>query len=288
MSEIIVPTRKYGGPGGYGSRINPAHDAMRAARPHVRELFALAGVDAATTLPEGASNRAYGPTKRLDQGPTSACVGHARAGAIYTSLGAAHTPIVLVPSPKWIYTLARCIDRGTPGTPLTDNGSDPASATLAIQQYGTKFLEGETADGRFSDCEPDTINDEPDLGEFEDAANFILEGEYALPKSDPNFEMLFKMAIANGYAVNFATYVDTAFENWDPDKGLIGSPNYNDPKGGGHDLYADSYSINDAGELVIGFVNSWGYGWGDNGYGEGNASFLQSWSNVFVTKVKRT
>lgn len=286
---IAPPKRRFGGPNGYGSKLNPMHDARRAARPHIRELFAKVGLEEATTLPEAATLRAFGPTHRLDQGPTSACVGHAIAASIFTSLGAQRMPIPFVPSPKGIYTGARCMDRGSPAPPaLQDEGSDPDSAQLWIEQFGVSFLKGTTSDGRFSDCEPDTINDEPKLGELEDEATFEIEGQYSLPKTDPNFETLVKTAIANGYAVNFATFVDTAFENWTPDVApSVGAPDYNDRQGGGHDLYADSYWPDANGNLLLGIGNSWGDMPGDNGFWIGNSDFLQSWTNVFVMKVRR-
>lgn len=292
--------RRFGGPNGYGHKGDLATQRSCSDRgvAHVSFLFHKIGVDAAAATPSNFSLRAKG-CPILDQGPTSSCVGHANAGATFTTLNQTATVTPPIPSPWSFYTGARCIDRETPKAgPLADDGANPASAQVWAQQFGITSMpaNAKTSDGRLSDCDEPTINNEPDLGQLEASSSYKLVGQYGIDPIADNFVQLARAAICAGYAINFAVFVDAAFENWDPASGPMGAPNTSDPNGGGHDLYCDGYHEDANGSTIFECVNSWGTGWGKSGYFEGGPAFYTpsnkvdgdsslGWSAVYVIKV---
>jgi hypothetical protein len=290
MTPPATTGRVYGGPNGYGHIPDP-EDHMRTS---VRVLFGLAGIDH-TATPPSASNRAFGPGVWHQGGPSS-CVGHAINGAVYGTLGKAGTPLDAPCSPDWSYKIGRCIDRhpNADGSRplLVDTGVMPNQAMRGLSEYGIRPMGPRPADGRNSDVDPSTVNNEPDLGGVEQGAGFELEGDYEIFPWDPHFIELVRAAIAAGINVCFSIFCDgegpRSVESWDPTTGPLGAvQTVNDPNGGRHYLYADGYHTLPNGKTIIEWVNSWGTGWGLQGYGEGNEEFMRGWSNVVVMKVRR-
>jgi len=286
--------RRYGGPNGYGHQPDPEDHQ----RTHVRVMFAREGIDH-TLTPAAASNRDCGPGV-FDQGAgdagTSSCTGHAVSGSVSTTLKKQGTPLSAPPSQDEIYKIGRCIDRhpGPNGKrpALEDVGAMPNQVMRGLTEFGARPMRGRAPDGRYSDADPATINDEPDLEELEDDAECKLDGQYAIPSSDPHFIDLVRAAIAAGYCVCFAIFVDTvgprSVEGWDPSTGPLSAPaTPGDRAGGPHYVYADGYRTTPAAKTIIEWVNSWGTNWGLAGYGEGDEAFMRGWSNVVVMKVRR-
>ncbi len=293
-------SRRFGGPNSYGhlGELGEQRTPAQQGRTHVRVFLAKKKIDIKAVTPSSFSLRSKG-CPVLDQGPTGSCTGHANAGAIYTTLAQNPATCIPIPSPLGIYTVGRCIDRAGTTPALTDSGANPDSVERGIAEFGITAMKGPTSDGRNSDCEPSTLNNEPDLGDLEKDAIFKLEGQYALDPTSPDFIPTVRAVLVAGYAVNFAVFVDTAFENWDPKSGPIGKPNTSDPNGGGHDLYCDGYheviGADGKVETVLDFANSWGTTqWGEAGYGEfGPAGYTPDasdpnvgWSCVYVMSVK--
>lgn len=279
--------RRFGGPNGYGHVPDPDGHVRTSVHVHLARVGFVG-----ESTPDAVSHRQFGPGV-FDQGPTSSCTGHAVSGAICATLGRGGTPLVIPPSPNGIYKVGRCIDRvRVNGTlpPLVDAGAMPNQIMRGVTEFGVSGMGVPPQDGRYSDVDPNTVNEEPDLGELEDAAEFELAGEYAISPFDPNFVLLVRAAIASGLCVCFCTFVDTAgprsVEGWDPRSGPLSAPNTSDPHGGLHYIYADGYRTNN-GETIVEWVNSWGKGWGLSGYGEGDESFLRAWSNAVAMKIRR-
>ena len=275
---------KYGGPNGYGHIPNPD----------------FVHVDPFRKLSESIKSDGSAPTIDLssfampvaDQGSTSSCPGHAVAGAVYTTCAAQGHQLPYVPSPKGIYTDARCIDR-TPSPelgwalpPLTDEGAFPDQAVRAIAEWGVMPIQAPTTDGRYSDCDPVTINDEPTLNDLEAESALVLTGAYGIDIDVIGKQrvMDLRKSLSNGYAVCFSTYVGIEFENWTPSKGPLkgvnGTPN--------HYVYLISYRTLPDGTTVFKFRNSWGPGWGIYGDGLGDESFVAKMHDIYIMQVAAT
>lgn len=283
--------RRYGGENGYGHKENPALQNLIAEAPHVSELLAKmrtrVGAIKAATGARTKSLRMFGPTKVFDQGQTSSCVGHGLSGATMCSLGAAGTPLDQPLSMNMFYGLARCIDRANPSVALQDEGSDPNSGILGFATCGAIPM-GPSVDGRYSDCDPSTINAEPKLGDLEEAATCKFKGAYQIPVSDfAALKTLIVQSIDAGFAINIATTVGENEEDWDPSKGDLGAFDPNDPTRGGHDIYIDGYEIDAEGNLTVLGANSWGEGWGLDGYFRGNEDFVRGWKMAFVIHLEK-
>jgi hypothetical protein len=229
----------------------------------------------------------------LNQTVYSACTGFSNAGAIKTTLGQSPaTAIDTIPSPLELYTLGRATGRGGPPPPaITDTGADPADVISGLSKYGVSGMPS-TSTG---DCTSANINAEPTLGLLEAASLFRLQGAYALDPTSAEFVQAARQALCLGYAINFAVFVDTAFENWTPAAGPVGAPDTSDPNGGGHDLYCDGYTTAADGTTLFRCVNSWGTGWGDGGYFTAGPAFYTpvdsdpnlGMSCVYVLQVSR-
>lgn len=204
----------------------------------------------------------------MDQGAgdegTSSCVGHATSGCGTTALAAAGTPLPWVWSPDGIYKNARAVDR-TPnpdGTlpPLEDGGAQPNQAMRALGEWGVRPMRGPTSDGRNSDVEKASVNDEPKLGELEDEGATLIVGEYAITSTGKERVREMQTALANGKPFTAAIAASgDAFQGYT--SGVLG------PLGTDldHYVYFDGYETADDGSIVFHGVNSWGTGWGESG-----------------------
>ena len=222
----------------------------------------------------------------MDQGSTSSCTFHSSPMAICVTFAAAGTPLPWVPSQDDGYKLARCIERAGAPENLRDEGAIPADVMQAISQWGVRPSRAPAPDGRNSDVDPATVNDEPMLGDLEQDAQMLLVGEYAVDTSAPDAITQMRAAIAAGYALTLAVFVDTAFENWDPSTGPLGAPNRKDPQGGGHYLACTSYRTTPDGRTILRGPNSWGTSWGIAGHWEGYADELAP-TDVYVMNCRR-
>ena len=244
---------------------------------------------ATPTLPDSVDLEPFAPDV-LDQNDTSSCVGHASGCSIATTCAAQGRPLGFIPSPKDIYTDGRGIDRvpNPDGSlpPLQDNGCEPNQAMRGIAEVGLAPMAVPSDGGPPSDCRPATINDEPTLTELERQSPLLAPGEKRIDSIGAERITDICLALASKTAVAFAAFVDTAFENWTPDKGPIGSPNYNDPNGGGHYLYFIGYrTVVDAAGVkrrIFKVRNSWGKTWGLNGNIEATEDFVAGIDDVYV------
>lgn len=252
-------------------------DAKVAAFHEVSKHFA-------SSTPKGAADlRKFAPPP-FDQGQTGSCTGHGTSCAIYTTLAAHGMTLPWVPSPKGIYDVGRRIDL-TPSQRMSDDGANPNSVMRGITQWGVRPIRAVTVDehGRFSDCSPDTINDDPTLEDLVLDERTKLLGEYALhPSTSVNDVCL---ALDNGIAVGVAYFVDTAFENWTPSDEPVGRPDFSDPDGGGHWVCILGYATDVRGKRVFRVRNSWGVTWGDFGDFFASEEWLKAAMQVEVIAV---
>jgi hypothetical protein len=216
-------------------------------------------------LPAAASLAQYEPT-RLDQGSTSACTAHALAAAVYT---AAHGGLTWVPSPDLEYKATRALERailaasGATLPDLTDSGAELADAIHAMGEYGVAPM-GPQVEGRNSDVEASTVNDEIVVGRLEKSDTMIVTGEYRASGTGQSLYNQLCASIVSGFPVYVGAFVDTAFENLAVGQ-IAGAPDQSDPNGGGHAIFLDGYFTQPDGSRVWRLVNSWGPDWCDGG-----------------------
>jgi hypothetical protein len=199
-----------------------------------------------------------------DQSQTGSCEGHACSGAIETALTLAGTPLGYVPSESGLYRGARAVDRAryVSGAlpPLTDDGAMTEDVLTFMASFGVSPRRvAQTSDGRNSDVELATVNDEPQLGDLEAAADCLVVGPWAVDPLAADAESQVRAALAARIPVRVDAFVDQAFEDSAGTR-PIPAPRLNDPNGGGHALYIVGYRPD--GYLVR---NSWGTSWGAGG-----------------------
>ena len=257
---------------GIYTKDHPVLRTQRDARIH------LVGATASNT-PNAYTLEAF-EAPILDQGPTSSCIGHGSAQAVYTSYAAAGRPLAFTPSPKVIYDLARILNRVSPATALADDGAMPSFAIAALSGFGVTAMEALAGDGRNSDVTTVNVNAEPSFLELETSGLKLVTGQFRVDETSDTFGMQISAAIsgASGKApcsVCFGAFVDTqnfmAYDGQTPIQNIDTS----DPQGGGHWFVGDYYYTDPTLGLIIGGPNSWGGGWGKAGHYEIVASVLQ-------------
>ncbi len=235
---------------------------------------------AVPALPDSVNLTAFAPSP-LDQNGTSSCVGHATAGAIATSFARAGAPLPFVPSPRSIYQLARCIDRLDPAVPLVDEGSMPNQAMRSLTEWGVRAMNAPSPEGYNSDCDETNVNLEPTLSELEADATTVLIGQYAIESA-----LQAAQAIAAGYAVTVASFVDTAFEELTAQSSPYDMPDETDPNGGGHDVFLVGFR-HVAGKLQFLLQNSWGTTWAAGGRCWVTEAFVNQCSDKYAFSVRK-
>jgi len=286
-----VNARRYGGPGpaAYGHRPEPT-GMRRGARPFAE----LAGrLPSAAQLPRSVDLRPLVPAI-MDQGAgptqgTSSCEGHRWASSLVVACAAAGDPLPWVPSPKGIYTLARALDRAAfpegPSEPLGDNGATSGSAQAGVEQWGVWRMQSPTRDGRNSDCEVKTINEELQLGDLLAGARRLYVGAHPVDGADLTTDVC--RVLAGGRPVQLDVYVDAAVEDWLPSRGPLGRPNKRDKNGGWHAIYLCGYERRLSGLVDFRWVNSWGESWGEQGFGLGDEAWLAAAEQHVAVDVRR-
>jgi len=222
----------------------------------------------------------------LDQNGSGSCVGHATACAIYAGCKAAGDPLPWVPSPDNNYRLARCVDRmprpdgSLPR--LVDEGAQPNQAFRAFEEWGVRPMGPRPPDGRMSDVDPRTVNDEPSLGDLEKDAESLLLGEYGIYTYGAQRGLDVRTAITNGFPVCAAVPGGSAaWQNYSG--GVIGATG--EPLD--HYVTIFAYERVADGTFVYTLRNSWGEGYGENGNVRVNEAALNEFSDLVVASVRR-
>lgn len=220
---------------------------------------------------------------RLDQGETESCTAHATAGAIWNVWAGPNkgTGNIFLPSPDQVFKVSRALERGAGlafgGTlrALTDTGVALSTVSNAISKFGVCAFGTPATDGRHSDVDPATVNQEPDTLRLVQAHRTLVTGEYRIDPADPRVIDLLAASLEAGHPVVMGFFADSAFMASDGTS-IMGIPNENDPNGGGHAVYLVAYKTNPDGSRVFTLTNSWGLSWGNAGRVQVSETFLRA------------
>ncbi|HVJ94875.1 MAG TPA: C1 family peptidase [Labilithrix sp.] len=195
----------------------------------------------------------------------NSCVGQSIAAAAYLAMRIAGTPITF-PSALLPYTGARLIG-DPPKLPgeakLSDWGCSPRYAMLFAREHGM------VAEERWRESS-DTINAVPPLDVWQEGECAQLESFYRIPDGAGSSDAI-REALRRGYCPFFGMQIDERYDQ-------IGSRVYDAPGGkqrGGHCQVLVGW-IDVLGAFVV--RNSWGRGFGDEGYAYVSASFIDHYS----------
>lgn len=210
-----------------------------------------------------------------DQG-TSSCFGHAAACGIFTALG-----LPWIPSPKQLYRNGRAIDRD-PVTlpPLTDDGTQPNQGFRAVNEFGIEAMV--PLAHRFSDADPATINDEPQLVDLEAEALELVVGDYGIYSLGAQRITDIRTSLAHGKPVCVAIAGGSAaFQAYGG--GVLGP--LNSPLD--HYVCAVGYETAPDGSIVLVIRNSWNAGWGENGNVRIDEAAIQELGDIVALDVRK-
>lgn len=201
------------------------------------------------TIPEYASLREH-VIEVLDQKTTNACVAHAVAQQIRTSLKKQGVKAPALPSRLYIYYGARALN----GDQNFDGGTYIHSAYEFTERLGyPPELEWDFSDNQ------DKVNSQPDLTAIHHAADQKwLTGHYRITSTGLARVYDVRSAIAAGYSVVWGTVVDGPFMDLSPGKIW---PGVTSAERGGHATLIVGY-----GPGYFEICNSWSNLWCDAGF----------------------
>lgn len=186
---------------------------------------------------------------RRDQGQTLSCVGHAVVKALEIQqarkVGVENTTVL---SPLEVYYLAR--ELMLPKQTGWDSGTFISHACEAVKRFGAC----PEADWPFN---PDQVNVPPTWGAMRDAYLNRAAQFYQIESTGNARVLAVKDALSKGYPVVIGTDVGDNWQEYQAGQviGICPKPT---------DMHATCL-IGDEGGKFIG-ENSWGHGWGDNGF----------------------
>lgn len=267
--------------------------------PHRKRLYAPAvgprGFMASSpTLQLGTTSLAEYEATVLDQGETGSCEGHASAMAAWMDFAASGSPLPWFPSPDGIYRDARCNARSPVGgtlPALTDSGAMTSDVMLVFQSCGLRKMQGPAPDGRNSDVDPSTVNNEPRLDQLDaEAGSTILvdPGAYAIDLTDTQAAIaVIQAALDAKHPVRLDIICDSIFQQWFRSPGApIDDCNPNDPTAGGHAIQCGELQSTASGVVLCG-LNSWGaLGSGSLVAGPNPSGHWQGTGNWFAKAVQ--
>lgn len=233
---------------------------------HPKALFRSVG----SSLSYGLVSLAEHEGKIFDQGPTESCVGHRGSMAVQIALGAAKVLLPFVPSPRMGYTNARLYERKRDNQgklpPLEDGGCQTSDYVRGLREIGIEAMTGEV-DGRFSDCSPANVNDEPSLSDLAVEGENLVVGAYDATNKDLFTTLaVIQTSLKAGYPVGLDIVADTIFQRWGggwgPNTAPLTTCNTDDPTSGGHAILCTEMYVSTDGTVLLSGPNSWGEGWG--------------------------
>lgn len=232
------------------------HHGLGASLTHAsgHEHSALAEHAVPATLPSSYSltNYALDPG---DQGQVNSCVSWAVA---HTSMGLLENEQGISGGPNApMYIYSQLVDGQNVGTYPEDN------LNIAQQQ-------GVDSESDYTQGDSD-YTDTPTQSETDNAAQWRISGYTSLPTGSSLRDAV-ESAVAGGLPVIFSFDVYQSFE--DMSQQTAQDYSYTDPSGeqplGGHEITIVGYT-----SQGVTIENSWGSGWGDNGYANLSWNFLE-------------
>jgi hypothetical protein len=149
---------------------------------------------------------------------------------------------------------------------LTDSGAMTSDVVTIFQTCGLRKTGGPTPDGRNSDLDPTTTNNEPRLDELDaQAATPVLvdPGGYAVDLTDTQQALAVIQAALNAkIPVRIDIICDNAFQaffnGWTKSTKPLSTCNPNDPGAGGHAIVLSEMTVTSAMTVTVAGLNSWG------------------------------
>lgn len=248
----------------YGLGYRPDSPRIKARNAVVgsRSLRARLGVGVAASRPVDLSR--FAPYV-MDQAQTGSCTGHAIASAAYLATRADKGPLGLpfVPSPKGIYTLERCLERSGASTPLTDSGAMISDGMLVLSSWGVSPMK--QLPDRYSDVDPESVNDEPDFLGLEQDARTLLVGAHPITSTGDQLAEDVMTALSAAFPVVLGVPGGSdAWQNYT--SGVLDSI--------AAPLDHCVYILGGDGDTFT-IRNSWGAGWGEQGNVRVSRRFLE-------------
>lgn len=207
----------------------------------------------------------------LDQNPTESCTGHSKGAGLFTACAAQGVPLDAVPSPDLLYKVARSLARAAAVGPngslpaLVDGGAEFADVANGEAEYGVVPMGPPPPDGRYSDVDPATVNDNIDLPTLEKAGYSLTTGPYRLATGPgSNVIASVKACLAAKIPLWVAFYCDRAYEALQKGQVAQAPVVSNQPGEGGHAVYLSAGEMTSEG-LVALCEGSWGDGFCDGG-----------------------
>jgi C1A family cysteine protease len=185
-----------------------------------------------------------------DQGNTNSCVANAVAGA-YEYLAKRHLgEDAYNVSRLFIYFNARMAQESE----AEDNGSFICDAIEGLREHGACSEETWP-------FEESSVTDEPSDDAYDEAARFLVESSELVPVDLDAW----RHCLAEGYPIIFGIALFNSFDQ-QRKKGLVPMPLQSESSRGDHGNHAMlCVGYSDTDKLFI-VRNSWGNGWGDDGY----------------------
>jgi hypothetical protein len=212
----------------------------------------------------------------FDQGQTGSCTMNSTPKAVKVSLEGQGIAVASLTSgqadfsQRVGYANVRQLERGAAATAgvslsaLTDSGAMPDDCITVVSTIGMAPMSA-PLEGRYSDIATSNVNTEATLGDEEKTV--LATGAYDVDLTSSSRPSEWQAAINAKIGMTMAFFVDTALMTWDPSKGPITSINLNDPNGGGHQICGPvAWTTSASLGIIWTFLNSWGIGWGANGY----------------------
>jgi hypothetical protein len=215
--------------------------------PHLHKLSARLHPAMGASLPSASKNRDSGKVAAVKEQAGSSCNGHACSGATDSSFALAGTPLGFVPSEIGGYRGGRSVERarttlwGQDLPTLIDDGTTTEDMLAWYASFGIRPRRAQASDGRNSDSEMVTINDEESFLDLETGAAKLIVGPYAIDPGASDMDHQVQAMLAAGIMVRIDGFVDTAYEQWSPSQPPTGAPDTSDVRGGGHAEYLVDY-----------------------------------------------
>jgi hypothetical protein len=228
-----------------------------------------------------------------NQGQTSACEGHSGSYAIEGAFALAGDPLGFTPSEDDLYKGLRSVERAR-HVPITvpiglfpkliDSGGMTEDCLTFLANVGIRPRRiAQTSDGRNSDVELSSVNENLTILDAETDASRLIVGPYAINPEASDAEYQVKAALASRILVRVDTFVDGPFEDWTPSQAPVGPPDENGGRGGGHAMVIVGYARG----LYIA-ASSWGTNCGTEGYFYVSPAWLRSVWGLYPWSVSKS